>query len=574
METFEVNPKSLKHLLQSIHERELALPDFQRDFVWQPRETEQLIESIVQNFPAGSLLFMAFRPDTFSPREVQNAPTLNGPPLQLVLDGQQRLTSLYQAFYGAGEHLYFIDFNHLISTDPDVEQAVFYKPKGRSGAYKGIKAQAQRLVMPLGQLFGGSGFEGWLDAIVDERSETGDDRTALRSRMRGARRTFIAPIEEYRFPVVTLAQTTSLEAVCSIFETLNRTGVRLSVFELLAARYYAKGLDLRSLWSNTRTSQNLLAEFAVDPYYVLQALALRVRRSVKRGDVLRLAREDIERHWEPVTRGFQSALMMLRDRCGVLTAKWLPYAYMLVPMAALWQEYIEVAGPGAAANRSKLEQWFWCAALNARYDRAANTQAAKDFAELRRWFEGAEPPDAVAEFAFDPGRLSSYTPRQQSIYKALMALVLRRRVLDFHRAEVLSAGSVTARGMDDHHVFPRAYLNPPDGPATQPTELVDSILNRTMIDRATNIRIGKRAPGDYLAEVRKALAEESVPTSLEAILDTHGLPSGPDSPLLTNDFEGFVSDRRNFFIAEIEKATGKPISPTAHLVPEELDAVV
>src|SRR3954447_21762679 len=99
MDTFAVNPKSLELMLKQIHERELALPDFQRDFVWQPRDTEALVESISQDFPAGSLLFMPFRPGTFTPREVQNAPALQGSPLQLILDGQQRLTSLYQAFY-------------------------------------------------------------------------------------------------------------------------------------------------------------------------------------------------------------------------------------------------------------------------------------------------------------------------------------------------------------------------------------------------------------------------------------------------------------------------------------------
>jgi len=98
MESFQTNPISLSYLLGSIHQRRLALPDFQRDFVWMPRATEQLIESIARSFPAGSLLFYPFQPNTFKPRSVENAPALNGDPLELVLDGQQRLTSLYQAF--------------------------------------------------------------------------------------------------------------------------------------------------------------------------------------------------------------------------------------------------------------------------------------------------------------------------------------------------------------------------------------------------------------------------------------------------------------------------------------------
>src|SRR5215210_2393844 len=99
METFQTNPVSLQHLLSSINERELALPDFQRDFVWDPRATEELVESIARSFPAGSLLFMPWRANTFTPRAVQGAPELDGmAPQRLILDGQQRMTSLYQAF--------------------------------------------------------------------------------------------------------------------------------------------------------------------------------------------------------------------------------------------------------------------------------------------------------------------------------------------------------------------------------------------------------------------------------------------------------------------------------------------
>src|SRR4029077_13301996 len=121
METFQTNPLSLSHLLGAVHERQLALPDFQRDFVWDARATEELVESISRSFPAGSLLFMPWRPDTFAPRAIQGAPALNGTtPSQLILDGQQRLSSLYQAFYGVGDYRYFVDLNPLFDDD-DIE---------------------------------------------------------------------------------------------------------------------------------------------------------------------------------------------------------------------------------------------------------------------------------------------------------------------------------------------------------------------------------------------------------------------------------------------------------------------
>jgi hypothetical protein len=249
---------------------------------------------------------------------------------------------------------------------------------------------------------------------------------------------------------------------------------------------------------------------------------------------------------------------------------------MLVPMAALWQEHLEQHGPNAAVNRSRLKQWFWSAALNARYDRAANTQAAKDFVELRRWFSGGAPPEAVEEFTFDAHRLRAITPRQQSVYKALMALVLRRGVCDLHLGGTLSPSSIAARAIDDHHVFPKAFLNPGEGPQTHPDELVDSILNRTMIDRVTNIRIGKRAPSDYMKEIRSEFIQPELPISFEALLETHLIPSGDDAAIWSDAFLAFIGARQKLLADQIEAAVGQPVQwPTEvdMVVPEPLDAV-
>jgi hypothetical protein len=82
--------------------------------------------------------------------------------------------------------------------------------------------------------------------------------------------------------------------VCSIFESLNRSGVKLTVFELLAARYFAQHLDLRGLWATAKVSHPRLESFDVNDYYVLQAVALRARGALTRGDVLALSKGDIE----------------------------------------------------------------------------------------------------------------------------------------------------------------------------------------------------------------------------------------------------------------------------------------
>ena len=127
MNLFEdTNPRALKELLGEIHSRMMALPDFQRDFVWEPVATQELIVSIAYNYPAGSILRVRDVKRVFACREFEGAPHLDGQRHTfLVLDGQQRLTSLYQAFYGVGEHRYYLNLEKLLKGDR-FEEAIFH----------------------------------------------------------------------------------------------------------------------------------------------------------------------------------------------------------------------------------------------------------------------------------------------------------------------------------------------------------------------------------------------------------------------------------------------------------------
>src|SRR5437764_1455978 len=125
------------------------------------------------------------------------------------------------------------------------------------------------LVFPLERLFGhSSAFEGWLDRVMRLRPETGDGSDDLKDRLRDVQKAWLQVVDDYEFPMVTLAEATAVEAVCTIFETLNRTGVKLSVFDLLAARFWPKDVRLRDLWDTARTAYPLLGEFEIDPYYI------------------------------------------------------------------------------------------------------------------------------------------------------------------------------------------------------------------------------------------------------------------------------------------------------------------
>ena len=552
---FYPTSERLRFLLDSIHNREVALPDFQRDFVWDPRATEELIESLLQNYPAGSLLRIRNTSGfLFVPREVAGAPALDGhSPSYLVLDGQQRLTSLYQALYGTGNHRYFMNLRGLLDGGA-LDDCVFYLRTYRASRRFGtIEKQASELVFPLEVLFGHSnGFEEWLDQVFDLRDEYGDARRELKRQLRNVRKTWIQNIEDYEFPVVTLADETKADAVCTIFETLNRTGVKLSVFDLLAARFWPENVRLRDLWDDARTEFPILEEFSVDPYYILQAIAIftaKAAPSCKRGDVLEMEVGQIQAGWEPVVRGVADMLQMLRDDCGVVLPGWLPYNPILIPAAAVFAKHEDATGPQVGAIRDKMQRWFWCSVFGQTYENAPNSQAVRDVAELTLWFAGSAEPDSVRNLSFEPEVLRETTVRQRALYRGCIALILRSEARDFHSGNRITASMVLEKKIDDHHVFPRGYLA--DSGEVVSATLRDCVLNRTLIDKETNIRIGKKAPAVYLDEIEAELGSER----LDKVLESHLLPGGTDSSLREGRFSDFLDERQQRFAGRIEEVT-------------------
>jgi len=162
---------------------------------------------------------------------------------------------------------------------------------------------------------------------------------------------------------------------------------------------------------------------------------------------------------------------------------------------------------------------------------------------LRAWLGGGDAPPVVRGFQFDSATWLSVTVRQRGLYRSTMALLAKRQPLDFHRAVPLTKTLIESTAVDDHHVFPTAYLKD-EGV----TGYVDTVLNHTLIDKQTNVRIGKKAPSVYITEMRDELGSK-----LDDVLRSHGLPPEPDGPLLNNDYDSFLDWRRIYLEEQLRQ---------------------
>jgi hypothetical protein len=129
-----------------------------------------------------------------------------------------------------------------------------------------------------------------------------------------------------------------------------------------------------------------------------------------------------------------------------------------------------------------------------------------------------------------------------------MALVLRNGARDFHNGQRITATMIAERKIDDHHIFPKAYLR-----RTRPNladDLRDCVLNRTLLDKETDQRISQRAPSDYLTDI-----SQTIPGQIGPILKSHLLPDAEGSSLWRDCFEEFLQERQALLCDEIVRVT-------------------
>ena len=273
--TFQTNPMDLHRLLDECHRGIIQLPDFQRSWVWDEDRIRSLIASISRAFPVGALMSLdTGGPVNFKPRPVEGAPpeARQMAPQSLLLDGQQRMTSLYQVTLRGKvvetvtpkkkrvKRWFYIDIRKAIDALADREDAVVGVPEDRMERtdfgrevtldLSSPEKEYAALMYPVSQVFD---WDKWQDGFDDYWA--GDEQNAAREEFRTFKRQVLENFKYYRVPVIALDRSTSKEAVCVVFEKVNTGGKALDAFELVTAMYAASGHELRRDWYGDQSTK-------------------------------------------------------------------------------------------------------------------------------------------------------------------------------------------------------------------------------------------------------------------------------------------------------------------------------
>lgn len=592
---FQAKSESLATLLPEIDRHKAALPNFQREWVWETQMVADLIVSVANRYPAGSLLTMPnnSRDEKFSLRPFSGSgDTLKTDPTLMILDGQQRLTSLYQALYSkngvrdrSGKVYYiYLNVKELMKfdetttqTEDTFEQCIMavQETSGQRLYYRGLRdyddvsTRDQEIALgylPLYSVFNPNDLDSWRDQYIDENA--GDSIQKLRE-LRKEWDAEVAPwiqrIRDYRFPVIELNQDMELHAICHIFEKVNSTGVPLTVFELCTAILWAKGFHLNEEWDKTKTrlkNDNILRmQGDLDGTTFLQTISLlatlerkqrnpgsRVAVSMRREALLRLDKETVQKWWNVADRAYRDASRFMLQQ-GIIAPRILPYTTMLAPLAAILGHLRVKLGDVAYGSASpKIEQWYWCSVFGNRYSGTSETAAAADVEQVVNWAMGGPEPDVIRTFSFSADRLLEISTIRNVVYKGVLSLLAKNGAKDFSGEGPLSTQLFYDMNQDHHHIFPRAALDRvgANGPKRE------SIINKTLIGSATNRSIGGRLPSQYIATLRERHGAER----MDEILRSHLID--PTS-LENDDWEQFVLLRRDAIKTLIETTCGRKL---------------
>ena len=588
------SPK-LRDLLKNVAVGKIQLPDFQREWKWDDERIRALIATVTLDYPLGVIMTLETGGDTqFRARSLAGVKVDPGvEPDLLLLDGQQRLTSLVQALYldqpvatvdardRRIERWYYLDIGKAIDPEADRDDAVVSVPVDRvvrEDFARKVRldlstreAECRAGYFPLWLVFDDDAVSSWQRSFVKLADENWDRWAAFNTRV-------LNNVRECLIPMIRLDASTPNEAVCSVFERVNTGGVALNVFELLTATYagdkkhaetYGTEYGLPEVWRNTKGE--LVAQYPVlgqvesgrdeglTNVDFLQAVSLVLsyeRKNEGRGSAVACKRRDLLalplaefRRLEPVLAEAFGWVGRFLGTQSIFTVRDLPYRTQLVPLAAVR------ALLGGRADEpdvmARLTRWFWCGVLGEMYGGSVESRFTRDVEQLVAWVNGSPAePDTIGEAAFISDRLNTLTTRNSAAYKGIQALIIKQGAVDWsHPEETMTGAFVIGQGVAIRQIFPGAWVKRHLNLKVR----ADSIVNKTPMSHLASRRM-TGSPSTYVGVLAR---EAGTPDEwFDDVLTTHLV----DPVALRNDdFATFYARRYEQLLTLVEAAMGKRV---------------
>ncbi len=525
----KVNELKLSDIVNDFSQGKIRIPRFQRNYVWDRPRVVKLLNSIYREYPIGTFFFWE-APATYI-HLYRNIPDLKIPepdpnrPFNFILDGQQRITSLYVAIKGIAINIVDsrlnprkIDYSE-ISFDLDKEEFVIKRADGQRFVSLSSILEEDHL-----QLF---------RALTDERAKAFDR--------------CYKKFNSYPLSVV-YVRDQSLSEACEIFERINQGGVKLSIFDLVVASTWSNDFDLKEEVNKLNKQFDDNGFGALPPETVLQTISLVVKGQATRPAELQLTSKEIREVWDDVSIGLKLTIDFLIANLGVKIIEFIPYISM-IPMIA----YLFIKNNNKSFDSKKvafIQEWFWKCTFSERYNSSTASLMGEDKREL---FDlvllgkkvSVDFPIIVTSKDLQETKMYRYSAVRNGVL-CILAQLQPRHLKNGGNFELNRNNLSDYNSAERHHIFPRSFLK-----KNVNTSLENSIVNFCYIPSELNKEISDSKPSSYFNKFRK------VNPRFSDTLKTHLISNNENNAIWTNNYVDFLTERSNLILEEIEKRTGK-----------------
>ncbi len=576
----------LSKLLSELRDGSFVIPDFQREFEWNAWDVNDLMRSIFQDYYIGTLLLWK---STDANIKVLNCEPIRGykdkiRPRHIVLDGQQRLTAMYIAFFNPDmpfpkrkrRAAFYINVEKFM--DGFHDEAFHYDMKVNQSYLVNAEQQFEDMVFPL-SLIGKDHYaaldwvrfckEYWEKQKENEECEHSDEVIAsCIEHADGFDKVLRDILNSYYITFIELDKDIDIVKVCEIFTKINSKGVELDIFDLLNALLRKDDIFLKQLWRDNEDK----IEFTQDgrlKTYVLQIMSIikqnycspkylyylvpNAKRVVKEDGVnvvkhLITSKQEFESLWQIAFDAMQKGISVISNsnEYGAIKSRFLPYHTILPIFSALLYHIDNTDYKNKIDAKRKLKLWYWSNIFLKNYSSSTESKSAKDFIQMQSWFTDEDAaPEIVSEFKRDFRNINFINQKSQSSaqYNAILNLIILNDARDWYTFDLPDYSE-----LDDHHIVPNSWGK------KNGIELINSIANRTLLTSDTNRHIlRKKMPHQYI----RLMFDEKGEQQTREILHRHFLSDKAIDILLkedfgVEDFNEFLQERQKTFYDAID----------------------
>jgi hypothetical protein len=526
----DTNTQFIQQLLQDIKQGEIKIPKFQRPFVWTAKQALQLLDSIAQNYPIGSLLLWKTQNKLVAERNIGDfklPETDDLTPTNYVLDGQQRLTVIYSCLgaplrepgFGAAYDLEKEEFIEISPVQPKDQQITMFPVLH---------------VFPLRMLFITTELLDFRQALKEH-----PESRQLQNRLD----LLIQVLTAYKIPVVTLKELT-IEEVCPIFERINSSGTRLSIYDLMVAATWSEKFDLNDEAKRIALSLESKGFDDISGDTVIKCLSAINSSSVNRNDILKL--REMKPQMDVVVTKTKDALLhtvdLLTTEFKIYSWDFLPYEALVVILCSIFAE-VKTLSPEQV---KRIRQWFWRASFSERYRGASENYISNDIKLVRNFvIDGSGSANTFGEVPSESVLRKAEFGNQSSRSRAFILALANHHPRNLTNGAVLDTTQALSvyNKKQFHHIYPKAFLS-----RSSLSEENNSLVNICMLAASENNWIRDRNPNQYLPACIRELG-----INVGTVFASNILPSPEDVNYASLDYATFLALRSSMLHDTIAK---------------------